>query len=392
VRQTRIPVLVGTLAALVAVSPAAGQAKVALSKPDVESAESFTMITSVRELPSGKVLLSDIRDKVVQLIDLTAGTMTKVGREGQGPGEYGLPRGLYALPSGETLLFDMMGRRLLTIMPDGKPGPIVDMPRPPASADGRPAMMFGFTDFRGVDAQGRLYLQGSPFGPDGSTVDSVAIMRWDRVKPTMDTVGFVKNPPGSSASGSRGRMEVRIGGGKVWSPAETWDVAGDGRIARVIPSPYRVVWYAAGKPSAGPTQPYSPIKVTKAEKDAYLEARRRSPPMMITIGGGGGTRTTSTGGGPSLPEPEFEETMPPFVGGPGGAAVLATPDGEVWVARTRPASDKIPTYDVFDRTGALVKKVSLNPSSRVVGFGKGTVYVARTDEDDLQYLQRYKKP
>jgi hypothetical protein len=47
---------------------------------------------------------------------------------------------------------------------------------------------------------------------------------------------------------------------------------------------------------------------------------------------------------------------------------------------------------VFDRTGALVKQVVLNPNSRVVGFGKGTVYVARTDEDDLQYLQRYKQP
>jgi len=39
-----------------------------------------------------------------------------------------------------------------------------------------------------------------------------------------------------------------------------------------------------------------------------------------------------------------------------------------------------------------VKKVSLNPDSRVVGFGKGTVYVARVDQDDLQYLQRYKRP
>ena len=60
--------------------------------------------------------------------------------------------------------------------------------------------------------------------------------------------------------------------------------------------------------------------------------------------------------------------------------------------RTRPAGDKIPTYDVFDRTGTLVKKVSLNPSSRVIGFGKGVVYVVRTDEDDLQYLQRYARP
>jgi hypothetical protein len=64
----------------------------------------------------------------------------------------------------------------------------------------------------------------------------------------------------------------------------------------------------------------------------------------------------------------------------------------VWVLRTRPASDKIPSYDVFDRTGALVKKVALAPNHRVVGFGKGAVYVARSDEDDLQYLQKYAKP
>ena len=47
---------------------------------------------------------------------------------------------------------------------------------------------------------------------------------------------------------------------------------------------------------------------------------------------------------------------------------------------------------VFDRTGALVKKITLSPNSRVVGFGNGMLYVVRTDEDDLQYLQRYKRP
>jgi len=28
----------------------------------------------------------------------------------------------------------------------------------------------------------------------------------------------------------------------------------------------------------------------------------------------------------------------------------------------------------------------------VVGFGKGVVYVARSDEDDLVYLQRFARP
>jgi hypothetical protein len=390
VRQITVLTLSGSLAIL-GTGTLPAQTRVALSKPLAESAESFTMISSIRELPSGKVLVADMRDKVVQLVDLAAGTMTKVGREGQGPGEYSLPRGLFGLPNGETLLYDMIGRRFLTIGADGKAGAIVEVPRPPQVQGGGGVVMMGMGDYRGVDAKGRIYSQGSGITANGMA-DSIAILRWDRTGSDMDTVGFVKPPPGNfSRTGSGNNVQVRFGGGqKVFAAAETWDVAGDGRIARVIPSPYQVIWYSERKPVKGPVQPYTPIKVGRAEKDAYMENRRKNPPMAIsmTVGGGGRAQTTS-GPAPVGPEPEFEETMPPFTG---SGAVLATPDGEVWVLRTRPASDKIPSYDVFDRTGALVKKVALAPNHRVVGFGKGVVYVSRSDEDDLQYLQKYAKP
>jgi hypothetical protein len=393
VRQTRFPVLLGTLAAFAAVPSATAQTTVTLAKPTVESAESFTRISSIRELPTGKVLLVDQQDKVVHLVDLAAGSMIKVGREGQGPGEYTFPAGLFGLPTGETLLYDVAGRRFLTISPEGKPIGILEMPRPPVPHGGGPAggpqiLGFGFNDVRGVDAQGRLYFQGSPFLPGGTTADSVPIMRWDRVSTGLDTVGYLTVPAGSaSASGGAGRLQVRIGGGKVWTPTETWDVAGDGRVARVVPAPYRVIWIGSGKATPGPVQPYTPIRVTEAEKALYKDNARRAPRNVISIGPGG-TRSTAA---PNIPqeEPEFAETMPPFTG---RGSVAATPDGEVWVLRTRSASDKVPVYDVFDKTGTLVKKVSLNPNSRVVGFGKGTVYVARTDDDDLQWLQRYKRP
>jgi hypothetical protein len=68
-----------------------------------------------------------------------------------------------------------------------------------------------------------------------------------------------------------------------------------------------------------------------------------------------------------------------------------TPEGQVWVQRVKPASDKTPSYDVFDGAGNLVGSVTLRPKSRVAGFGKGTVYVVRSDEDDLQYLERYRR-
>ena len=63
-----------------------------------------------------------------------------------------------------------------------------------------------------------------------------------------------------------------------------------------------------------------------------------------------------------------------------------------WVLRTRAAKDKIPTFDVFDASGRVVSRVALPQDTRLVGFGNGTVYLARSDEDDLQYLQRHALP
>ncbi len=48
------------------------------------------------------------------------------------------------------------------------------------------------------------------------------------------------------------------------------------------------------------------------------------------------------------------------------------------------------TYDVFDAGGNLVQRVSLPNDRRVTAFGDGGVYVIREDEDDLQWLERYK--
>jgi len=79
--------------------------------------------------------------------------------------------------------------------------------------------------------------------------------------------------------------------------------------------------------------------------------------------------------------------MPPFTE---RDAVQVTPEGEIWVLRTRAAADRTPTYDIFSNTGQLVGKATLKPNSMVVGFGTGVVYVARQDpEDDLRYLEKY---
>ncbi len=373
-------------------SRALAQAPVPLTKPDAAFPDPFTRVTSIRELPNGKLIIADLQDKTVQMLDFASGQATKIGREGQGPGEYALPGGLLAMPNGETWINDLLGRRFLVVDPSGKPTKTVALPGTGGGPGGIVIGLGGTTS----DQAGRIYFQAPPFNignPDGKSPDSLAILRWDPAKgeaAKIDTVGWLIGPKGNvSASGGGGRVSVRIGGGKVFTPQESWGVAGDGAIARVQPNPYQVLWYGANatKATVGQTQPYTPLKVTEQDKKDVIESRKRNRPMMVSIGGGPGGRAGG-GGNIQIPDPEFEDTKPPFTG---NNAVLVAPEGEVWVARTRPAGDKVPSYDVFDKTGKLVRKVALNPKSTIVGFGKGTVYVIRTDDEDLQYVERYRR-
>ena len=382
------------LATALMASGAAAQAPVALTKADAAFPDPYTRIISVRELPNGKLIIADIQDKTVQMLDFASGQAVKIGREGQGPGEYALPAGLMAMPNGETWVNDLLGRRFLVVDQSGKPTRTVALP---GTGGGPGGLLFGLGGGNQSDQAGRVYFQAPPFNfgnPNGQAPDSLAILRWDAAKgqTKIDTVAWLIGPKGNvNAAGGGGRVSVRIGGGKVFTPQESWGVTADGSIARVQPSPYQVLWYGgnAGKASVGPTQPYTPLKVTEQDKKEVVEARKRNLPMMVSIGGpGGGRAGPGAGGNIQLPDPEFEETKPPFTG---TNPVLVTPEGEVWVARTRTAGDKTPSYDVFDRTGKLVQKVTLNPKSAVIGFGKGTVYVIRTDDEDLQYVERYRR-
>jgi hypothetical protein len=376
------------------------QQKIALTKPDAEYAEPFTSVRGVRELPTGKVLVSDVQDKIVQIVDFATGSGVKVGREGQGPEEYMLPMGLFAMPDGSTVLQDMGNRRFLPILADGKLGKPFSPPTPPppttAPRDGMVFVGAGLLiNVRGADARGNLYFQGmaAPATEGSSGADSVPLMTWDRRSPQVDTIGWLPIPanqrPQVSRSGGRETFSVRIGGGGAWPKQTSWLPAPDGRIAIVSPEPYQVTWLNGKSRAAGPVIPVALPKVTEADKKDWLDRQSRARPIVMAIGGPNGR----SGPPPRINPPDpseitWPETLPAFSG---IDAVQMSPEGQVWVQRVKPASDKTPSYDVFDGTGKLVGSVTLRPRSRVAGFGKGTVYVVRTDEDDLQYLERYRR-
>ena len=393
------PALVSTVL-VAAAAPLIAQAPLkTLSKAEVEYSEPFTNLTGVRELRDGRVIAADAREKTVQLIDLKAGTATKIGREGSGPGEYALPMRLVGLPGDTSAVYDPLNRRFLLIGPDGKVGAFASY----ETQDNSPGRM-RISVPRGVDARGRLYSVGPSYNLNPTTgasnsADSAPILRLDRATKKTDTVAFVHIPPVTvTTSGSSGNtnVAVRAGGGNPYAATDEWAVMPDGRVAVFRVKDYHVDWYAPnGQKTSGPPIAFEKIKVTDEDKKQYRERAASGAGMAISMSqrvGPGGTTSSATAGAPPnvrLPEPtDWPDVKPPFVGN----AALGAPNGQVWLLRTRSAKDNIPTYDVFDATGKVVSRVALPVNTRLVGFGNGTVYLARSDEDDLQYLQRYRLP
>lgn len=358
---------------------------VSLAKPDAEFAEPFDQVTAVRELRDGRVIVSDLLARGVSLADFRTGAATAIGREGQGPGEFAFPSGLVPLPGDTTLLVDPGQRRFLKIAPEGKPVGTVPFPEG----------LGGIVTVRGADRQGRIYIQGSLFGGgpglggpdgDGELPDSVALLRWTPGRAGFDTLGRVKVPSIARAVSGGSNARAVVMRQQPFSASDEWSVAPDGRVAVARVGNYHVEWL--GTPRAtGPAVSYAKVPVSQADKDAINRQARDTRGRFTVQEGGGGGRPANVPP-PQLPEPDWPEFKPPFV----GAGARMAPSGEFWVQRSQPAG-AAPLYDVFDGQGRLTKQVRLQKDTRLVGFGATSVYVARTDtEDELQYLQRFRRP
>jgi hypothetical protein len=119
--------------------------------------------------------------------------------------------------------------------------------------------------------------------------------------------------------------------------------------------------------------------------------------MMVTASSSGPNNMTMMRGGagmmgdePNLMDYEWAEVFAPFR--PDRSRV--SPAGELWVERWLPAS-RTPQMDVFDGEGSKLGTVDLPEGRELIGFGTtadggSAVYVVRTDEFDLKWLERYR--
>jgi hypothetical protein len=341
-----------------------------LLKPvPLEISAPLQYVSAARELPDGRIIVTNARQSTVLILDPRTGTATPIGQAGGGPDRYAKPGGLYAGPDGATLLFDRGQTRVFTISPRGELQGSRSVARRGVrtSADD--------FDLQRVDAAGRVYFSERSGGSLADSKHEAVLMRLDAESQTLDELATLRLPDGKTIAGGDGMTFWR---GFIGSPADGWGVAPDGRVAVVRADPYRVEWISRdGKITRGPVIDITPLPMTEADKRHHTERARQRGGVSIGMTGGGKTDMADLG-------LLFAETKAPF----NPQEVLVSPDGRVWVLRTQPLEVADIVYDVFDGAGRRVDRVQLPADSRIVGFGARAVLV-RTDANGRFELRKF---
>jgi hypothetical protein len=357
-------------------APAQSPRTVPLGRPDATFPEPVTSPAGFRALDSDRAIVADNIEGTLAIMDFRTGQVTPIARQGEGPGEYGMPGALYPGPGDTTYMMDMGNRRMLVVTPAGIAGSTISLSHPA----GWPILP------RGLDRQGRIYFDLG--GIQMEALNDVAasgrapLLRWDRGANRVDTVAYVAFPPMPAV----GPDQVRIGGGPPYQARDLWAVRPDGRVGIARATGYRAEWHGAGAPVVGPEVAYDPVAIGTEEKNAWAD---QMAARAVAIEVRDGQRRTTRVPRPDINRQQWAEVMPPFVG---PNAVITGPSGELWVLRSRPAKATMRVYDVFDAQGRLARRVSLEGERAILGFGPGVVFVGHTDDDDLIWIERFRIP
>ena len=367
------------------------QATTTLDAPEAVYEEAFSVVSTVRELADGRVLVADALGQVLVHLDLDAGAADTLGSVGEGPDEYRQPDAVWPLPGGRTLLVDLGNGRLTELSPELEFGNT----RPYAVGDIGPGRDLVLAIPQAVDDAGRLYFRSFGRMEGGMASDSAYILRLDLGAEVVDSVGRIKLPGTTTrTTGGRNNQNTQVSPIPL-SASDAWGVAPDGRVVIARSDDYHVDWIGAGAVvTSGPPVPYEPVGIGRAEKEEWAHTRSETGGGMgiaVTVVNNAMTMTASRGGvsddDDDLDGYEWPAAKPPFYGRP----IPVDPGGRAWVRRHRDAGDA-PVYDVFGAAATRDMVVELLPERRVVGFGEGKVYVVRMDEYGLQYLERYALP
>lgn len=337
-----------------------------ISGPIVTFSEPLNDVAGLRELPDGRILVIERGER--RVVALQEGKpLQQVGRQGDGPGEYRYPHSIIGIGGDSSIVSDaqsrrwlvLRGSRVITTLHAEHPL-VAALQANLAGADqaGRIAGLVPFTSravqarYAGFADSARVVVGRLP----GTRVDTVARLVMGsaavRIAQRGGTTYFLTNP-----------MAVD----------EHAVLLRDGTLAVVRPAPFAVELIGQdGSKVLAPKVESPPRIVGEAEQRAAI-ARRWFVPGYT---------------GPRWEPTDFDgwpKTVPHFMQN----GVFATREGAVVLRRAQRREEDAATYDVFTRVPAIHYTITLRPRQRIVGFGRGAVYLATQDEDDMDVVSRH---
>jgi len=146
-----------------------------------------------------------------------------------------------------------------------------------------------------------------------------------------------------------------------FSPQDGWALLSGGRVALVRANPYAIeLLDRNGKVTATMKLQNPNIRVSSAELAAI------SP---ITL------------------QDSVPKVKPPFVP---GQIVVADGD-DIWIQTTSPRDADFVSYDIVTVSTSLVRRLLLQPNTRVLRVTNQHIYTARVDEDGFHRLSMYER-
>lgn len=359
--------LLGSLLLVACASDAYAQARPLALQPARDSlTHEFTRISSVRELPDGRALVIDSRERTLHLANFANGEVEQLGRAGRGPLEYERPTRLVAVGTDSTLLIDAGTRRWLSLA-----GPHLAITHPASDS----VVERAGTTIVGADSRGHVLgvvLIDREVVEGDRQRERLAVLRVNRLTAQVETLTTIKGAESNVQSTRNGNVVTRAILELALTVPEQALLFPDGWVAIARQRPYRIDWIPpAGARISGAPLPWPDPPVNSAEIEIYRKSLEfdlgRPVPGPIT----------------GLP---FVDVVSPFP----RSALHPLPNGQLLVARSKWSGSRGTEYDVIDRRGQLTGQARLPANVRIVGVSAAHVFTVSIDEDGIETLRRHR--
>jgi hypothetical protein len=342
----------------------------------------FTSPSWLQETQDGVLVIYDGTDAGLVRVNPTTRALEQVSRRGSGPLEYRTVHRVLRGPGDSIWVLHSGGSRAIVLDASGKP--VRDVAGPLRETIG----MFPSGGVRGITESGDWIagIREAQFAPAFRVTDSADIVRATPLSGTQDTLARVAGIPVHVVNTG---APVTI---EAFTPYDAWGPFRDGRVIVVRANSYRVEVYEpdgslvhAGN---GPTGSV-PIPLARAdaerERQRVIESRRnaRVNPLAAQMGVSAADR----------PDPVLPDPLPSHWPLLRSNDIRVDRQERAWVhVRGTAEGQGASRYDLFDRDGRYLKSVAIAANEHLVGFDQAALWIARSDDDGLQWLRRHPLP